>query len=612
MKLINYVKQYKYELFVLFYLSICSIIFVKSFSLWGGNLYKNLVDKWLNSNNIDEKFKKEIYNLDEKELEDRFYKELEFGTGGVRGIIGSGINRINIYTIGKVTQGYANFLKNKFKGEEVSVAIAYDSRIKSDEFAKRAALIFAANGIKVYLYESLRPTPMLSFAIRELKCSGGVVITASHNPKEYSGYKVYDNNGCQLTDELASKVYDYICDISIFEKIEILDENEAVKLKKLEYIGEKIDNIYIENVKNLVIRKDLVKNNSSDLKIVYTPLHGSGYYPITRVLDELGFDKLMIVEEQKNPDGNFITVPYPNPELESVFDLGINLAKNNDADIIFATDPDCDRVGVVVKDKFNNYKFLTGNQIGILLSEYILMSLREFNQLDSNGIIVKTIVSTNVVEDICREYKIDYLDVLTGFKYIGEKINEFEMGNDKKYIFGFEESYGFLIGTFVRDKDAVIAVTILSEMALYYKKNGKTLNCVLDDLYKKYGYSSEKLVSIELKGKEGQEKISKCLNRLRNLDISEISYSKVLKVQDYQMSIEKDFLNKTTNKISLPVSNVFKVIFENKNWFVVRPSGTEPKMKIYLSVRGGDKKNLNYDICDFEKYVLSLIEKCMG
>lgn len=575
-------------------------------------MYKNLVDKWLNSNNIDEKFKKEIYNLDEKELEDRFYKELEFGTGGVRGIIGSGINRINIYTIGKVTQGYANFLKNKFKGEEVSVAIAYDSRIKSDEFAKRAALIFAANGIKVYLYESLRPTPMLSFAIRELKCSGGVVITASHNPKEYSGYKVYDNNGCQLTDELASKVYDYICDISVFEEIKILDENEALKLKKLEYIGEKIDSIYIENVKNLVIRKDLVKNNSSNLKIVYTPLHGSGYRPITRVLDELGFDKLMIVEEQKNPDGNFTTVPYPNPELESVFELGINLAKNNDADIIFATDPDCDRVGVVVRDKFNNYKFLTGNQIGILLSEYILMSLKELNQLDSDGIIVKTIVSTNVVEDICREYKIDYLDVLTGFKYIGEKINEFEIKNDKKYIFGFEESYGFLVGTFVRDKDAVIAVTILSEMALYYKKNGKTLKCVLDDLYKKYRYSSEKLISIELKGKEGQEKISKCLNELRNLDISEISYSEVSKVQDYQMSIEKDFLNKTTNKILLPVSNVFKVIFENKNWFAVRPSGTEPKMKIYLSVRGSDEESLNHDICDFEKYVLGLIEKCMG
>lgn len=575
-------------------------------------MYRNLVDKWLNSDNIDEKFKKEIYNLDEKELEDRFYKELEFGTGGVRGIIGSGINRINIYTIGKVTQGYANFLKNKFKGGEISVAIAYDSRIKSDEFAKRAALIFAANDIKVYLYESLRPTPMLSFAVRELNCNGGVVITASHNPKEYSGYKVYGNSGCQLTDQLASEVYDYICDVNVFDEIKILDENEALKLKKLEYIGEKIDSTYIENVKNLVIRKDLVKNNSNNLKIVYTPLHGSGYVPIVRVLNELGFNNLMVVEEQKNPDGNFTTVSYPNPELESVFELGIDLAKKNDADIIFATDPDCDRVGVVVKDKFNNYKFLTGNQIGILLTDYILMSLKEKNQLDKNGIIVKTIVSTNVVEDICREYKINYLDVLTGFKYIGEKINEFEMGNDKKYIFGFEESYGFLMGTFVRDKDAVIAVTILSEMALYYKKNGKTLNCVLDDLYKKYGYSLEKLVSIELKGKEGQEKISKCLNELRNLNMSEMSYSKILKLQDYQMSTEKDFLNETTNKILLPVSNVFKVIFENKNWFAVRPSGTEPKMKIYLSVRGNSKDDLRHGMDEFEKYILGLIKKCMG
>ena len=575
-------------------------------------MYKDLIDKWLSSEKIDEDFKKEIYDLDEKELEDRFYKELEFGTGGLRGIIGSGVNRVNIYTIGKVTQGYASFLNSNFKNEEISVAIAYDSRIKSDEFAKRAALIFAANNIKVYLYESLRPTPMLSFALRELKCKGGVVITASHNPKEYSGYKVYGEDGGQLTDDLAKKVYSYICDVNIFDDIKIVDEKVALESSKLEYIGEKIDNIYIEKVKDLVIRKDLVRDNSKDLKIVYTPLHGSGYMPVTRVLNELGYNNLKIVEEQKSPDGNFTTVPYPNPELEEVFDLAIKFAEVNDSDIIFATDPDCDRVGVVVKDKNDKYKLLTGNQIGILLSEYILMSLSEKNQLDNNGTIIKTIVSTDVVKYICYKYNVELLEVLTGFKYIGEKIKEFEENGNQKYIFGFEESYGYLMGTFVRDKDAVIAVNIISEMALYYKKIGKTLNCALEDLYKKYGFSSEELISIELKGKEGQDKISRCLETLRNMDKIQIEGMEIYKIQDYKLSIEKDLSNGNVEKISLPISNVFKVIFKDKSWFAVRPSGTEPKMKIYLSVRGIDEKSLSLNMNQFKENVLDLIEKCMN
>lgn len=574
-------------------------------------MYRDLAQEWLASEKVSEEFKRDIYNLDEKELEDSFYKELEFGTGGVRGIIGSGTNRINIYTVGKVTQGYANFLKDNFEGDDISVAIAYDSRIKSDEFAKRAALIFAANDIKVYLYESLRPTPMLSFALRELKCKGGVVITASHNPKEYNGYKVYGEDGGQLTDRLASDVYKYICKVNIFDDVKIINEDEAVKKKKLEYIGENIDSIYIENLKNLVIRKNLIESRKCDLNIVYTPLHGSGYVPVTRVLSELKFLNVNVVEEQITADGNFPTVLYPNPELESVFELGLKVANENNSDIIFATDPDCDRVGVSVKDKNGNFKLLTGNQIGLLLSEYILMSLKEKGELNDKGIIIKTIVSTDLIEDICKFYGIKHLDVLTGFKYIGEKIKEFEENKNHEYIFGFEESYGFLRGTFVRDKDAVIAVTLISEMALYYKENGKTLDCVLNDLYNKYGFSSEKLISIDLKGKEGQEKIGRCLENLRESDIKKIGEIEISNIQDYKFSVRKNLETREVSKIFLPISNVFKVVLKDKSWFVVRPSGTEPKMKIYLSVRS-DEKNLNSKMNLFEENVLALIEKCMN
>lgn len=574
-------------------------------------MYRDLAQEWLTSEKVSEEFKRDIYNLDEKELEDSFYKELEFGTGGVRGIIGSGTNRINIYTVGKVTQGYADFLKDNFKGDDISVAIAYDSRIKSDEFAKRAALIFAANGIKVYLYESLRPTPMLSFALRELKCKGGVVITASHNPKEYNGYKVYGEDGGQLTDRLAADVYKYICKVNIFDDVKIINEDEAIKKKKLEYIGENIDSIYIENLKKLVIRKNLIEGRMHDLNIVYTPLHGSGYVPVTRILNELKFYNVKVVEEQSTADGNFPTVPYPNPELENVFELGLKVANENNSDIIFATDPDCDRVGVCVKDSNGNFKLLTGNQIGLLLSEYILMSLKEKDELNDNGVIIKTIVSTDLIEDICESYGIKHLDVLTGFKYIGEKIKEFEENKNYEYIFGFEESYGFLRGTFVRDKDAVIAVALISEMALYYKENGKTLICVLDDLYNKYGFSLEKLISIELKGREGKEKISNCLENLRQGDITKIGDTEVLKIQDYKFSIQKDLESGEVEKILLPTSNVFKVILKDKSWFVVRPSGTEPKMKIYLSVRS-DKEKLDSKINLFEDNVLALIEKCMS
>ncbi len=575
-------------------------------------MYKNLVSKWLSSSNIEEKYKKEIYNLDEKELEDRFYKELEFGTGGLRGVIGAGTNRMNIYTVGKVTQGYADFLNDKFKNEPISVAIAYDSRIKSDEFAKRSALIFAANGIKVYLYESLRPTPMLSFALRELKCKGGIVITASHNPKEYNGYKVYGEDGGQLTDELAKNVYGYISNVDIFESIKIIDEHDAIKNNKLEYIGENIDKIYIEKVKDLVIRKDLVENYSKDLNIIYTPLHGAGFVPVTRVLSEEGYSNLKVVKEQQEPDGNFTTVPYPNPELQDVFDLGIKLAKEMNSDIIFATDPDCDRVGVAIKTNNGNYELLNGNQMGILLSYYILTSLKEKNKLSNKGVIIKTIVSTDVVKYICDDFKIETLDVLTGFKYIGEKIKEFETLECKDYIFGFEESYGYLMGTFVRDKDAVISVNIIAEMALYYKKMGKTLKCVLNDIYDKYGIYNEELISIELKGKEGQNKIVRCLETLRTIDDIEIENKTVFKIQDYKLRTDKNLKTKEILPIDLPVSNVIKVIFDDGSWFAVRPSGTEPKMKVYLSVKSDNRNSVKECMDKFKENILELIKKCMN
>lgn len=573
-------------------------------------MYKNFIDKWLSSDKIDEEYKNELRDLDEKELEDRFYKELEFGTGGLRGVIGSGFNRMNIYTVGKVTQGYANFL-NDYYGKDVSVAIAYDSRIKSDEFAKRAALIFAANNIKVYLYESLRPTPMLSFALRHLKCKGGVVLTASHNPKEYNGYKVYGEDGGQLTDELAQKVYEYICKVNIFDDVKIIDEKTALSSSKLQYIGEDVDKVYIDKVKELVIRKDLVRENASDLNIIYTPLHGSGYKPVTRVLDELGYRNLKIVEEQKEPNGNFPTVPYPNPELESVFELSVKLAEENNSDIALATDPDCDRVGVVAKDRDGNYKLLNGNQIGLLLSEYILMSLKEKNKLPSNGVIIKTIVTTELIKNICDAYNVQVMDVLTGFKYIGEKIKDFEKTGDKKYIFGFEESYGYLVGDFVRDKDAVIAVNIIVEMALYYKTIGKTLNCALEEIYQKYGFSTENLISIELKGKEGQEKISNCLQNLRIMNLNIVGDEKIFKIQDYKLRVEKNLITGLTNSIDLPISNVIKVLFANGSWFAIRPSGTEPKMKIYISVRTKERESLIPRLNSFKQDVLDLVDKCM-
>ncbi|MDP4089037.1 MAG: phospho-sugar mutase, partial [Bacillota bacterium] len=426
--------------------------------------YRDKYQLWLNSEVIDKTTKEELLAIrDEKEIEDRFYKDLEFGTGGLRGVIGAGSNRMNVYTVGKATQGFADYLNENFQGE-ISVAIAYDSRNMSKEFAAAAAEILSGNSIKVYLFESLRPTPVLSFTVRELGCKGGIVITASHNPKQYNGYKVYGEDGGQVTDTDAKAILASIEKVDSFEKIKKESKGETSGKGGIVIIGEEIDKAYINRVKALTVREELVRNHAEELKIIYTPIHGTGNVPIRRVLNELGYKNLNIVKEQEMPDGNFPTAPYPNPEEPKVFSIALEMAKEIKPDIIFGTDPDCDRIGVVVKTGEGDYKVLTGNQTGALLTNYILSSLNELNKLPADGVVIKTIVTTEMARRIAAAYNIELIDVLTGFKYIGEKIKEFEETNNNTYLFGFEESYGYLAGDFVRDKDAVIAATLICEM----------------------------------------------------------------------------------------------------------------------------------------------------
>lgn len=575
--------------------------------------YKEKYDKWLNSSYVDQNTKKELISIrdDKKEIEDRFYKELEFGTGGLRGVMGAGSNRMNIYTVEKATQGLADYINDKYgmshTSDTVSVGIAYDSRNMSQEFAETAARVLCANNIKVNLFESLRPTPMLSYAVRYLKSNAGIVITASHNPKQYNGYKVYGNDGGQVTDDDAKEILSYIEKIKSFSDIKMIDKCEALGSSMLTMIGEEIDKTYYEKVKSITIRKDFVKENANKLKVIYTPLHGSGNIPVRRVLKELGYDNVFVVKEQEKPDGNFPTVSYPNPENPDVFHIALNMAESIKPDLIFGTDPDCDRIGVIVKDKKGTYKVLTGNQTGVLLTYYILSSMKEMGILPRNGAVVKTIVTTDMAKKITDEYNVTLIDVLTGFKYIGEKIKEFEKNKDKNYIFGFEESFGYLAGNFVRDKDAVIASALVCEMALYYKQKGMTLYDALIKLYKKYGFYKEGLVSIELDGKEGQEKINKTIDYIRCSMDSSIENIKIVKKMDYKMGIQKDMVNGEENRINLPKSNVLKFVFEDESWFVVRPSGTEPKIKIYISVKGSSFEGAQKKYEKFKKNVVNII-----
>ena len=573
--------------------------------------YKEKYNKWLSLDLIDEATKEELKSItDEKEIEDRFYKDLEFGTGGLRGVIGAGSNRLNIYTVGKATEGLAQYLTERYK-ENVSVTIAYDSRNMSPEFAECAALVLCAHNIKVNLFESLRPTPELSFAVRELKSNAGIVLTASHNPKQYNGYKVYGQDGCQITDEAANTIIAKINNVD-YSDVQKISREQADGRGLLNIIGEEVDRKYIDTLKSYVINKELVEKHAKDLNIIYTPIHGTGLMPIKRILTELGYENLHIVKEQAVPDGNFPTAPYPNPEDPKVFKLALDMAKEINPDIIFGTDPDADRIGVVVKDSNGEYQILNGNQIGLLLSHYILEAYKSQNKLNKDGAVIKTIVTTEMVRNICKDYNLELFDVLTGFKYIGEMIGRFEESKSNSFIFGFEESFGCLFGDHARDKDAVVTAQMIAEMTLYYKSIGLSLYEGFIQLCDKYGYYREKLVSIELKGKEGQEKISKCIDYLRNNDLKEINNIKVTKIYDYKLSKARSLIDSSVEELTLPKSNVLKFILEDNSWFVIRPSGTEPKMKIYLSVVGKDLEDSRIRIDKFENLVMKVINNILG
>lgn len=561
---------------------------------------------WLESAAIDDATKEELKALtDRKEIEDRFYKNLEFGTGGLRGKIAAGTNRMNRYTVGKATQGLATYLVNNFKNP--SAAIAYDSRNFSDVFAETAARVLSANGVKVYLYESLRPTPMLSFAVRHLGTQAGIVLTASHNPKEYNGYKVYGSDGGQVTDDAANEILGYINNIDIFGDVKILSKEEAMEKGLLEYIGEAVDNAYYEKVESLVVNKQLVKDHASELKIIYTPIHGSGNIPVRTMLKRLGYTNVTVVKEQELPDGNFPTAPYPNPEVPQVFDIAVEMAKEVGPDLIFGTDPDCDRIGVIVKEESGEYKVLTGNQVGVLLSDYMLNARKETGVLSQKDTLIKTIVTTEMAARVAEAYDAQIMNVLTGFKYIGEKIEQFEQTGSNNFVLGFEESYGYLSGGFVRDKDAVIASTLIAEMALYYKTKGKNLATALHDLFEKYGYYKENLISITMEGKDGQEQIAAMITNLRENMPKEVNGVKIVTSEDYKLSKRVNNVSGAEEEIFLPKSNVLKFILEDNSWFVIRPSGTEPKVKIYASVVGANVSDSEAKCAEFVKAIKGIL-----
>ncbi|CAN5255034.1 phospho-sugar mutase [soil metagenome] len=538
---------------------------------------KERVDKWLNSN-IDEKTKQEIYSLqkDENELKESFYKDLEFGTGGLRGIMGVGSNRMNKYTVGMASQGLANYLKKQFPGEEISVAIAHDSRNNSNFFADVTASVFSANGIKVFLFRELRPTPQLSYAIRHLKCKSGVVITASHNPKEYNGYKAYWNDGAQLIAPHDENVINEVSNIQSIDEVNF-QRNED----KIEYLGKEIDDLYLQDIVNLSLSKEAIKAQK-DLKIVFSSIHGTGITLVPELLKKMGFEKIYIVEEQAIPDGNFPTVIYPNPEEVEAMTLALNKAKEIDADIVMATDPDSDRVGIGVKNDRGEFQLLNGNQTGSLLIYYLLKKWSENGKLNGRQYIVKTIVTTDLIERIAEHYKVECYNTLTGFKFIAALIGELQ--DQKEFIGGGEESYGYLISDFVRDKDAISSCGFLAEMAAYAKNEGKSIYEMLMEMYTRFGLYKEKLVSLTKKGISGVEEIEKMMRRLRENPPATLNGASVKILNDYDRGISKDLSSGKESKLDFPSSNVLQFITEDGTKISARPSGTEPKIKFYFSV----------------------------
>ena len=572
--------------------------------------YREIYEQWLANPYFDEATKEELKGIseDENEIKERFYMDLEFGTAGLRGIIGAGTNRMNIYVVRRATQGLANYIAKVDKKAQ-GVAIAYDSRHMSPEFAEEAALCLAANGIKAYIFESLRPTPELSFAVRHLGCVAGINVTASHNPPEYNGYKVYWEDGAQITPPHDSGIMGEVKSISDWNTVKTMDKAEAEKAGFFQVIGKEVDDAYMAELKKQVIHMDAIEKEGKNLKIVYTPLHGTGNIPARRILKELRFENVYVVKEQELPDGDFPTVSYPNPEAAEAFELGLKLAKEVDADLVLATDPDADRLGVRVKDKNGEYHDLTGNMSGCLLANYELSQRKAVNgSLPEDGALIKTIVTTNLADAIAKGYGVNLIEVLTGFKFIGQQILGFENSGKGSYLFGFEESYGCLIGTYARDKDAIVATMALCEAAAYYKTQGKTLWDAMIEMYEQFGYYKDAIQSVTMKGIEGLQKIQEIMNSLRQNPPAEFAGHKVTAVRDYKADTITDVATGAVKPTGLPNSNVLYYELTDDAWVCVRPSGTEPKVKFYYGVKGTSLADADEKSDIMGKAVLDMVD----
>ena len=572
--------------------------------------YLKEYQRWCEDPSFDVETKKELELIknDEEEIKDRFYKELEFGTAGLRGVIGMGTNRMNKYTVGKATQGLANYIIEQGV-QDKGVAISYDSRKMSDEFSMQTALILNANGIKTYLFESLRPVPELSFAVRQLGCTAGIMITASHNPPKYNGYKVYWDDGSQIVAPRDKDIINKVRNITDFKEIKTISKEEAIKKGLFNLIGIEMDDKYIATLKSHILNSEIVEKEGKELKIVYTPLHGTGNTIVERLLNELGFKNVYVVPEQAKPDGNFPTVDYPNPEDKKAFKLALELAKKVDADVVLATDPDADRLGIYAKDtKTGEYMPYTGNMSALLIAEYRISQMKEKNILPKNGMLITTIVSSNLAKAIADNYNLECIEVLTGFKNIGAVMKKAEENKDKTYVFGFEESYGCLIGDYARDKDGIAAVMSLCEAAAYYKSKGITLWDQMNNIYKKYGYYKEDQVSIVLEGAEGAEKIKQMMTDTRNKEVKQIGKYKVLTFKDIEKDYVKNMATGEESKSGLPKSNVLYYELENDSWCCVRPSGTEPKIKLYIGVKGISDENASTELEALKEAMVKLVK----
>ena len=573
--------------------------------------YLDEYKRWCESPEFDEETKKELLEIkeNEAEIEDRFYKELEFGTAGLRGIIGAGTNRMNKYTVGKATQGLANYILEQGT-QDKGVAISYDSRIMSKEFALQTALIFCANGIKAYLFENLRPVPELSFAVRELKCTAGVMITASHNPPKYNGYKVYWDDGSQIVNPRDTEIINKVRNVKDFSEIKSISKEEAIRKGLLNIVGLEMDEKYIKVLKEHILNPEIMKEQGKKLKVVYTPLHGTGNTIAEKLLNELGMENVYVVPEQKEPDGKFSTVDYPNPEDPKAFKLALELAKKVDADVVLATDPDADRLGIYAKDsKTGEYMNYTGNMSALLIAEYRISQMKEKGILPSNGMFITTIVSSELAKAIAKYYGLECIEVLTGFKNIGAVMRKAEENQDKKYVFGFEESYGCLIGDYARDKDGIAAVMALCEAACFYASKGKTLWDAMIDIYEKYGYYKEAQVSIVREGVQGAQEIKDIMTKMRETDIESIGKYKVLIFKDVEKEVVKDMKSGEISKTGLPKSNVLYYELEDNSWCCIRPSGTEPKIKLYMGIKGNTEKEAEEKLAKLKESMLEIVEK---